>query len=112
MQRIVTYVKVHGNGDEFILNGMLNAELKRQRELEHKAYEDAMEWMNMMKKQRNTKRNNSLKETVKLLNAKPCASRREKVKEKIAFIFACIICWAEALGLIKYEYEEGVWKRK
>ncbi len=101
MQRIATCTKIHGNGNEFIINGIVNAELQRQRDMERKAYEDEMEWMNMIKKQRDKMR----KEKLKLLDAKPCMGWKEKAKEKAIFILACLFCWSEALGLIKYEKE-------
>lgn len=101
MQRIVTYTKIHGNGNEVVINGIVNAELQRQRDMERKAYENEMEWMNMIKKQRDKMR----KEKLKLLDAKPCMSWGKKAKEKIAFVWACLFCWGEALGL--WEHEEG-----
>ena len=107
MERIGAGVIIRGNGIQgfnVVINGMANEEWKRQR----KEFEKQMEWMNMIKKQRDSERVHNL-ERYKA-QGKPHMSVQERRREKIGFILACFLCWGEAIGLWEYLGEEEFWK--
>lgn len=119
MQRIVTYTRLNYNGDELIINGLLKAEFQRLRELDNQKLNNVMQAYERERDFRDMRKNinhDQLKEKYAKLKADDCKrcnrNLRHKAKETIIFIWGCIICYAEHFGLIKYEYEEGVWKRK
>lgn len=105
--RIATVTKIKGNGDvEVIMNGIVSEEIKRLRQHElneleqkRKEFEKEMEWMNMIKKQRNK----LLQEKYESISIrKPHQSLCDITRETIGFIIACFLCWSEMLGLIEY----------
>lgn len=108
MQRVATVTKIKGNGDvEVIMNGIVSEEIKRLRQHElneleqkRKEFEKEMEWMNMIKKQRDK----LLQEKYENINIKTKRheSLRDRAKETIGFTIACFLCWSEMLGLIEY----------
>lgn len=119
MQRVYSFTSIPSEVDELIINGIINAEFKRQGEIARQKLSNAMEAYERERDFRHMRKNTNheqLKEKYARLKAEDCKrcnkNLRHKAKETIIFVWGCIICWAEMLGLIKYEYEEGVWKRK
>lgn len=90
MQRIVTYTRIHGNGDDdqLIINGILNEEFKRQRENDRK-------YINMLESS-NSKKVKEKLYMLKAMVATPCNHRfLNKTKDIFIFILGCIIAWSE-----------------
>lgn len=96
MQRIVTYTRLHGNGDELVLNGIIKAEFERQRERERK-------YMNNLE----TKNYKLLKEKMDALRAmvRPPVNKSfaDKAKDVYTFVMACIICFLMWAGWLVYD---------
>lgn len=104
MQRVATFTKIHGNGNiEAVMNGIVNAELMRQRELEREELEKERDFANMIR----ARRNNLLKEKYIAIKAESHNGFCKRIKEDVIFVFGCIICWGEELGLWKYIYNGG-----
>ena len=92
-----TCVVIHGKGNkEFqaVINGVVSKEWEQQR----KTHEKEMEWMNMIKTQRDRDRYQRLQAYA----AQRVKIPREQVKEKIGFVLACLLCWGEALHMWEY----------
>lgn len=106
MKSIGTMTVIRGNGDvEVIMNAVVNAEIKRLREqdmaemeAQRKEFEKEMEWMKMIEK----KRNELLEEKFKAIKKPKHETLKDRTKEKIGFVLACIICWGEELRLWEY----------
>lgn len=96
MQRIVTYTRIHGKGDEFVINEMLKTEFKRQREKERK-------YITMLE-EKNIK---NLKGKMDELRAMVCPRcNKSRAEENLEYILACIFGWLEALGWIEYVHDD------
>lgn len=103
MQRVATFSRIVGNGNvDVIVNGVVDKEIQRVRQQELTALEQKnaeLKWereaLKMIKKQRD-----------RLLKEKYEPKRKKRIldhiKENLAFVFACILCWSEMLGLIEY----------
>ena len=108
MTPIATMTVIRGKGDvQAIINGVVSQEAKRimaqdlaAMETLRKKYNDGMEYMNMLKSERNNQR----EEKIKLLNAKTCKTFKDKAIDKIAFVLACFIAWGEAIMPYLIEY--------
>ena len=110
----LTIIRGNGEGFEVVMNGIVNEEIKRMRqrdlaamEIQRNEFKNEMEWMNMIKKQRDR----LLEEkyiAMKTQRHKP--TRNEIVREKIGFALACILCWGEELGLWEYIGDEEEWR--
>lgn len=111
MERIGAGVLIRGNGNNdfnVIWNGIVSQECKRinakyleRMETQRKEFEKEMERMHMLKKARNEKRWKELEEKYVVTNEHEL-TRRERAREKIGFVLGCLICYGEALHLIKY----------
>ena len=119
MQRIVTYTRLNYNGDELIINGLLKAEFQRLRELDNQKLNNVMQAYERERDFRDMRKNinhDKLKEKYAKLKADDCKRCNKiflyKAKETIIFIWGCMYYLAEKWNLVKYEYVEGVWKRK
>ena len=116
MTPIATMTVIRGKGDvQGIINGVVSQEAKRIMSQDaaalkalRKKYEDGMEYMNMLKNDRN----NSREAKIKLLNAKKHKTFKDKAIDKIAFVLACFIAWGESIMpyLIEYVGDEEEWK--
>lgn len=114
MKSIGTMTVIRGNGDvEVIMNSVVSAEIKRLREQdmaimerERKEHEREMEWMNMVKRQRNR----LLEEKCKAIEKPKHETLKDRTREKIGFILACILCWGEELGLWEHIIDEDLWR--
>ena len=106
MERIGAGVIIRSNGNEdfnVMMNGIASQEWKRctekfakAMESQRKEFEKEMEWMTMIKKQRDEQRVRDVKKYEAMEEPKPTIW--ECIKEKIAFVLACLICW----DIIKY----------
>ena len=114
MKSIGTMTVIRGNGDvEVIMNAVVSAEIKRLREhdkaemeRERKEFEREMEWMNMVKKQRNR----LLEEKCKAIEQPQHETLKDRTREKIGFVLACILCWGEELRLWEYIGDDDFWR--
>lgn len=116
MKSIGTMTIIRGNGNndiEVIMNAVVNEEIKRLRrkelaemEAQRKEFEDEMEWMKMVKK----RRNELLEEKCKAIEKPQHETLKERTREKIGFILACILCWGEELGLWEYLGNDDFWR--
>lgn len=110
MERIGAGVIIRGNGNEdfnVMMNGIASQEWKRMTakfsqamEAQRKEFEKKMEWMNMIKGERDKERAERLAMYAAMEKYKP--NFGERVKEKIGFILGCLIVYGEALHMIKY----------
>lgn len=110
MERIGAGVIIRSNGNEdfnVMMNGIASQEWKRinakyieQMEAQRKEFEKEMERMHMLKRQRNEQRMKDIQRYEAMQQYKP--TRCERVKESICFVLGCLICWGEALDIIKY----------
>jgi hypothetical protein len=111
MERIGAGVIIRSNGNNdfnVMMNGIasqewnrINAKYIERMEAQRKEFEKEIERMKMIKKQRIEQRWKEMEENYGAL-AEPHVGMRERAKEKIGFALACLICWGEALHLIKY----------
>lgn len=123
MQPIVTFTKIHGKGNEFLINELIHTELARQRELDQqrmnraiKDYEMEMRCMSVTMNANKHERIERLKKICAKLKADEHAQCNKsifrKAKETLIFVWACIYYLTVRFGLVEYEYEEGVWNKK
>lgn len=111
MERIGAGVLIRGNGNNdfnVIWNGIVSQECQRinakyleTMEAQRKEFEKEIERMKMIKKQRSEQRWREMEKNYGTL-AEHRPTRSERAKEKIGFILGCLICYGEALHLIKY----------
>ena len=102
MQRIVTYTRIHGNGDELVINEMLKAEFKRQREKERK-------YITMLEE----KHTKNLRQKMDILRAMVCPRcDRSKGRDTFEFVMACLYGWAEKARLVEYIHNIQEWKKE
>ena len=116
MQRVYAFTSIPSDADELIINGILNAEFKRQCELDNQKLNNAMEAYERERDFRGMRKNinhDKLKEKYAKLKADDCKRCNKaflyNAKETIIFIWGCMYYLAEKWNLVKYE---GVWKRK
>lgn len=109
-----TVIRGKGNTEmEVVMNGVVNEEIKRLRaqelaemEAQRKEFEKEMEWMNMIKRQRDR----LLEEKCNALRVRRRETLRERTREKIAFVLACLLCWGDELGLWEYVGNDEEWR--
>ena len=102
MERIGAGVIIRGNGNEdfnVMVNGMasqewqrLNAKYIERMEAQRREFEKEIERMKMIKRQRSEQRWKEMEKnygTLEEHNPTMC----ERIKEKIVFVLACLICW-------------------
>ena len=107
MTPAVSFVRIYGNGNnenvDVIIIGVVSQEFKKQHERDLKILDRERSMNKMLKTQRNEERANKLK----VLNATQYETFGHKVKESIAFIIGCFLCWGMELGLVEYIGGEG-----
>lgn len=101
MQRIATFTKIHGNGNEVIINGIINKEIEVRmiRESEElKKKNEELRNLRALVCSLEKKRNKTIQEKYNAM----MGPHKTTIREKMGLIIAGIICWNEDFVYIEY----------
>lgn len=101
MQRVATFTRIHGNGNEVIINGIINKEIEMRMTRESEELKKKNEELRNLKAlvySLEKKRNRAIQEKYSAM-MKP---HRATIREKIGLIIAGIICFNEDFVYVEY----------